>query len=57
MIPPTGAPRVTWQTAAATSSTAIGWKSIDETWTVSPAVAAPAMLSMNSKNCVARTIE
>ena len=31
--------------------------SIGDTRTVSPSVAAAAMLSMNSKNCVARTIE
>ena len=44
-------------TARATSLTAIGWISIGDTRTVSPSVAAAVMLSMNSKNCVARTIE
>jgi hypothetical protein len=43
-----GAPAATLPTARATSSTAIGWNSIGETRTVSPSVAAAAMLSMNS---------
>ena len=57
MVPFTGAPTATPATARATSSAAIGWISAGGSRTVSPSVAASAMLLTNSKNCVAWTIE
>ena len=56
-IPFTGAPTAVRPTALATSSEAIGWNSTGGSRTVSPSVASAAMLLMNSKNCVACTIE
>ena len=44
----------TSHTASATSAAAMGWMSTGARCTVSPSVAASAMRSTNSKNCVAR---
>jgi hypothetical protein len=56
-VPFSGGPAATSATAWATSSAAMGWKGATGTRTVLPSVAPSAMLLMNSKNCVARTIE
>ena len=56
-MPLAGRPTATSPTALATSSAAIGWISTGGSRTVSPSVAASAMLLTNSKNCVAWTIE
>jgi len=56
-MPFNGAPTETSPSALATSSAAIGWMSAGGSRTVLPSVASAAMLSMNSKNWVARTIE
>ena len=55
--PFSGAFTATPATARATSSAAIGWNATGAMWTSLPVVAASAIPSMNSKNCVARTIE
>ena len=52
-----GEPSATRHTAPATSSAAIGWMRADGRRTVLPSVERSAMPLMNSKNCVARTIE
>jgi hypothetical protein len=56
-MPFAGGPTVTSATALATSSAAMGWMSTGARRTVVPSVAASAMRSTNSKNCVAWTIE
>jgi hypothetical protein len=48
---------VTVPTALATSSAAMGWMSTGARRTVLPSVASSAIRAMNSKNCVAWTIE
>ncbi len=50
-------PVATLPTALATSSAAIGWMRTGASRTVLPTVASSAILLMNSKNCVAWTIE
>jgi len=57
MMPFTGGLTVTLATVLATSSAAMGWMRTGATRTVLPSVASSAMRSMNSKNCVAWTIE
>ena len=52
-----GAWAATPATARATSAAAIGWNATGGMWTPLPVVAASAMPSANSRNCVERTIE
>ena len=56
-MPLTGDPTEILPTALATSSAAMGWIRTGASRTVLPSVASSAILSMNSKNCVAWTIE
>src|SRR5437764_8454216 len=56
-MPFTGGPTTTRASALATSSAAMGWMSAGASRTVLRSAAASAMPFMNSKNCVAWTIE
>jgi hypothetical protein len=55
--PLAGGPTASLATALATSSAAMGWMSTGARCTVVPSVAASAMRSTNSKNCVAWAIK
>ncbi|BBJ44142.1 hypothetical protein SSPO_068600 [Streptomyces antimycoticus] len=52
-----GVPAATSATAAATSLAAIGWIGVAGSRTVSASAVQDMAASMNSMNCVARTIE
>jgi hypothetical protein len=56
-VPCSGAPTLTSATARATSAEAMGWTSMAGSRTVSSSAVSDSTASMNSKNCVARTIE
>jgi hypothetical protein len=56
-MPLSGAPAATSATALATSLEAIGWIGVAGNRTVSPSAVQDRTASMNSMNCVARTIE
>ncbi len=56
-MPFSGAPAATSATAAATSLAAMGWTGVAGSRTVSASAVQNRAPSMNSMNCVARTIE
>ena len=56
-VPRSGAPMLTSATAWATSSAAMGWMRVAGRRTVFSSEVQDIVAAMNSKNCVARTIE
>ena len=56
-VPCSGVPTLTSATAWATSAAAMGWTSVAGRRTVFLSAVQDSTASMNSKNCVARTIE
>ena len=57
MTPLSGLSAATSATMRATSAAAIGWIGVRGRRTVSPSVVMDRVASMNSMNCVARTME